>query len=105
MAQKNIDINDITGSIYSNHGTVQTSPGGGGVSGINQTKIATAPVGNYFTAIFSSTSNVYAPTTPKNHDITILNPPPSGSRPVRRGLLRGRRPNFGLLFPRGVYGR
>ena len=85
MAQKNIDINDITGSIYSNHGTVQTSPGG--VSGINQTKM-TAPVGNYFTAIFSSTSNVYAPTTPQNHDITILNPPPSGSRPVRRGLLR-----------------
>tara|TARA_B100000963_G_scaffold56625_1_gene44691 strand:- start:521 stop:823 length:303 start_codon:yes stop_codon:yes gene_type:complete len=98
----NININGTTG-VYSTHGTVQTTPGG--VSGINQTKIATAPVGNYFTAIFSSTSNVYTPTTPKNHDITILNPPPSGSRPVRRGLLRGRRPNFGLLFPRGVYGR
>ena len=103
MSQKNIDINDTNANIYSTHGTVQTSPGG--VGGINQTKIGSAPVGNYFTAIFSSTSNVYTPTTPKNHDITILNPPPSGSRPVRRGLLRGRRPNFGLLFPRGVYGR
>ena len=102
MTQKNININGTT-DIYSNHGTVQTGPGG--VRGINQTKIGTAPVGNYFTAVFSSVSNVYAPTTPQNHDITILNPPPSGSRPVRRGLLRGRRPNFGLLFPRGVYGR
>ena len=45
----NININGTTG-VYSTHGTVQTSPGG--VRGINQTKIGTAPVGNYFTVVF-----------------------------------------------------
>ena len=77
------------------------------VYGLDKTKLG---VENTTTAvinpIFSSQSRVASTAdAPHNFNISELSPPPSGKRSLKRGLLRGRRPNFGLLFPRGVYGR
>ncbi len=97
MATQNIIINGTTG-IYSNHGTV-----GSVVSGTDSTKKSS--LSSALLATFSSTTRAQSTSaSPVNYDINNLSIP-SGSPKSQRGKLRGRRPNRGLLFPRGVYGR
>lgn len=97
MATKNININGTTG-IYSTHGTV-----GSVVSGTNSTK--KSALSSAYSATFSSLTRAQSSSaSPVNYDINNLSIP-SGSPKSQRGELRGRRPNRGLLYPRGVYGR
>lgn len=90
----NITLND--------YGTVTTV-----ATGIDQTKYskettATAFISPTYSSIarVSSTANA-----PINFNIDDLTVPATGSRKSERGLLRGKRPYFGLLFPRGYYNR
>lgn len=56
--------------------------------------------------IFSSIERVSGPPDePQNFNIDQLDSPGSGIKVAERGFLRGRRPQFGLLFPRGYYNR
>ena len=84
------------------YGTVTTA-----VSGIDQTKYgkettATAFISPTFSSVARTSSAANAPT---NFNITDLTVPTAGSRASERGLLFGRRPHRGLLFPRGYYNR
>lgn len=97
MATQNININGTTG-IYSTHGTV-----GSVVNGTDSTK--KSALSSALSATFSSlTRSQSSSGSPVNYNITDISPP-SGSPRSQRGELRGRRPNRGLLYPRGVYGR
>jgi hypothetical protein len=40
-----------------------------------------------------------------NYNINNLDSPPTGNRPAVPGVLTGRRPKFGQLFPRGYFNR
>ena len=75
------------------------------VSGYDQTRFlantATAVVTPDFSSVERSTTNV---STPFNYDIADFESASSDMR-ARRGFLTGRRPSFGLLFPRGYYNR
>ena len=62
---------------------------------------ATAVITPDFSSVERSTTNV---STPRNFDIADFDSA-GGDMKARRGFLRGRRPNFGLLFPRGYYNR
>ena len=84
------------------YGTVTTA-----VSGIDQTKYgkettATAFISPTFSSVTRTSSTADAP---RNYNIADLTVPSSGSRASERGLLFGRRPHRGLLFPRGYYNR
>ena len=84
------------------YGTVTTA-----VTGIDQTKYgkettATAVISPTFSSVSRVTSAANAPT---NFNIGDLTDPPAGSREAERGLLYGRRPHRGLLFPRGYYNK
>ena len=84
------------------YGTVTTA-----VTGIDQTKhgketTATAFITPTYSSITRTSSAANAPT---NFNIGDLTAPASGSRKSERGLLTGRRPHRGLLFPRGYYNR
>ena len=84
------------------YGTVTTA-----VSGIDQTKYgkettATAVISPTYSSVSRVTSAANAPT---NFNIGDLTDPPAGSRESERGLLQGRRPHRGLLFPRGYYNK
>ena len=83
------------------YGTVTTA-----VTGIDQTKMvestATALVTPTFSSVTRVTSTANAPT---NFNIDDLTDPPTGSRAAERGLLFGKRPHRGLLFPRGYYNK
>ena len=86
----------------SDYGTVTTA-----VAGIDQTKhgketTATAFVSPAYSSIARTSSTADAPT---NFNIGDLTAPTTGSRKSERGLLTGRRPHRGLLFPRGYYNR
>ena len=85
----------------SDYGTVTTA-----VTGIDQTKMvettATAVISPTFSSVSRVTSAANAPT---NFNIADLTSPPTGSRAAERGLLYGRRPHRGLLFPRGYYNK
>lgn len=81
---------------------------GSAVSGFNKEKL----VANTLTAVivpeYSGTLRAVGPVnSPQNYDITDLDKgsSPRESRRSDRGFLRGRRPFFGLLFPRGYYNR
>ena len=87
--------------------TLSETPGTA-VSGFDTTKL----VANTATAVidpdYSSLVRVTGPANaPQNYDITDLDKgsSPRESSRSSRGLLRGRRPFFGLLFPRGYYNR
>ena len=80
------------------YGTVTTV-----VSGTDSTK--KSALSSVASATFSSTTRAQSTSaSPVNYDINNLSIP-SGSPKSQRGKLRGRRPNRGLLYPRGVYGR
>jgi len=78
------------------------------VSGFNKTKLVPNTATAVITPDFSSTDRVAGPpNTPQNYDIENLDKgsSPRERRRSERGFLRGRRPYFGLLFPRGYYNR
>ena len=89
---------DIT---IAGYGTVTTA-----VSGNDQTKRVASTATWFITPTFSSVSRTSSPANaPTNFNIDDLTDPPSGSRAAERGLLYGRRPHRGLLFPRGYYNK
>jgi hypothetical protein len=60
----------------------------------------------FITPNFSSLDRVAGPAySSRNFNIGDLDSPGTGTRKTERGFLRGRRPYFGLLFPRGYYNR
>ena len=83
------------------YGTVTTA-----VTGIDQTKMVESTATAFITPTYSSVSRVTSTAnSPTNFNIGDLTDPPSGSRAAERGLLYGRRPHRGLLFPRGYYNK
>ena len=78
------------------------------VSGFNKTKLVPNTSTAVITPDFSSLDRVSGPSdAPQNFEITDLDrgSSPAERRRSERGFLRGRRPYFGLLFPRGYYNR
>ena len=89
---------DIT---IADYGTVTTA-----AAGTDQTKKVATTANNIFTATFSSVTRTASPAnSPANFNIADLSAPSTGSRAAERGLLYGRRPHRGLLFPRGYYNK
>lgn len=87
--------------------TLSETPGTA-VSSVDKTKL----VANTSTAVinpqYSGVDRVVGPAnSPQNFDIIDLDKgsSPRERRRSSRGFLRGRRPFFGLLFPRGYYNR
>ena len=82
------------------------------VDGFDETKLLANTATGFITTEFSSIERVTGEAeVPQNFDINDLdysgplnNQPYSRRRP-QRGFLRGRRPYYGLLFPRGYYNR
>ena len=76
------------------------------VTGIDQTKMVESTATASITPTFSSVARVTsAANAPTNFNIGDLTDPPAGSRAAERGLLYGKRPHRGLLFPRGYYNK
>ena len=78
------------------------------VFGFDPTKLVANTATAVITPDFSSLNRVSGPpNTPQNFDIEDLDKgsSPRERRRSARGFLRGRRPYFGLLFPRGYYNR
>lgn len=82
------------------------------VDGFDKTKLKPNTETGFISTFFSSTIRVTGPKEePQNFDINDLdysgplNNQPYSKRRPSRGFLRGRRPYFGLLFPRGYYNR
>jgi hypothetical protein len=78
------------------------------VSGFDQTKLDSNTSTPVITPTYSSIGRASGtPNTPQNYDIEDLDKgeSPRERRRSTRGFLRGRRPYFGLLFPRGYYNR
>jgi hypothetical protein len=87
--------------------TLSETPGAV-VSGFDTTKLIATTSTAVITPDFSSLDRVSGPPlVPQNFDITDLDKgaSPRERRRSERGFLRGRRPYFGLLFPRGYYNR
>ena len=78
------------------------------VSGFDSTKLVANTATAVITPEFSATSRASGPpVASQNFDIADLDKgdSPRERRRSERGFLRGRRPYFGLLFPRGYYNR
>ena len=82
------------------------------IDGFDETKLQPNTATAFIATVFSSIDRVTAEAgTPNNFDINNLdysgpqNNQPYQKRRPQRGFLRGRRPYFGLLFPRGYYNR
>ena len=82
------------------------------IDGFDETKLQPNTATGFISTVFSSIDRVTGEAeTPKNFDINDLdfsgplNDQPYQKRRPSRGFLRGRRPYFGLLFPRGYYNR
>jgi len=82
------------------------------IDGFDEAKLQPNTATPFIAAVFSSIDRVTAEAgTPNNFDINNLdysgpqNNQPYQKRRPQRGFLRGRRPYFGLLFPRGYYNR
>ena len=89
---------DIT---LSDYGTVTTA-----VTGIDQTKMDESTATAFITPTYSSVTRTSSPANaPTNFNIADLTAPAVGSRKSSRGLLFGRRPHRGLLYPRGYYNK
>lgn len=85
--------------------TLSETPGSA-VSGINNTKKVANTATPVINPTFSSLDRVSGPAdAPVNYNILQLDAPGSGSRKAEPGVLGGRRPPRGLLFPRGYYNR
>jgi len=85
----------------SDYGTVTTA-----AAGTDQTKKVESTATGFITPTFSSVARTSSPANaPTNFNIADLTSPPTGSRAAERGLLYGRRPHRGLLFPRGYYNK
>lgn len=87
--------------------TLSETPGAA-VSGFDPTKLIATTATAVITPVFSGIARAIGPAdAPQNYDITDLDKgsSPRESRRSSRGFLRGRRPYFGLLFPRGYYNR
>jgi len=91
--------------------TLSEAPGAP-IDGFDKTKLQPNTLTPFISVVFSSTDRVLgSANAPQNFDINYLdysgplnNQPYSRRRPSH-GFLRGRRPYFGLLFPRGYYNR
>ena len=89
---------DIT---IAGYGTVTTA-----VTGSDQTKKVASTATAFIAPTYSSVTRTSSPANaPTNFNIGDLTDPPAGSREAERGLLYGRRPHRGLLFPRGYYNK
>jgi hypothetical protein len=89
---------DIT---LAGYGTVTTA-----VTGVDQTKKVASTATGFITPTYSSVARTSSSANaPTNFNIDNLTDPPTGSREAERGLLYGRRPHRGLLFPRGYYNK
>tara|TARA_B100000900_G_C20555272_1_gene706531 strand:+ start:851 stop:1138 length:288 start_codon:yes stop_codon:yes gene_type:complete len=82
------------------------------IDGFDGTKLQANTATGFISAVYSSLDRVTGEAgTPQNFDINNLdysgplNNQPYQKRRPSRGFLRGRRPYFGLLFPRGYYNR
>ena len=82
------------------------------IDGFDESKLQPNTATPFIATVFSSIDRVTAEAgTPNNFDINNLdysgpqNNQPYQRRRPQRGFLRGRRPYFGLLFPRGYYNR
>ena len=80
--------------------------------GFDETKLQPNTATPFIATVFSSINRVTAEAgTPNNFDINNLdysgpqNNQPYQKRRPQPGFLKGRRPYFGLLFPRGYYNR
>lgn len=75
-------------------------------SSFDKTKKIPTTATAVITPSFSSIDRVAGPPeAPINFNITQLDAPGTGTRDAVRGFLQGRRPYFGLLFPRGYYNK
>ena len=87
--------------------TLSETPGTA-VSAVNKTKLVANTSTPFIDPDYSSVDRAVGPADPsQNYDIIDLDKgsSPRESRRSDRGFLRGRRPFFGLLFPRGYYNR
>ena len=82
------------------------------IDGFDGTKLQANTATGFISTVYSSLDRVTGEAgTPQNFDINNLdysgplNNQPYQKRRPSRGFLRGRRPYFGLLFPRGYYNR
>ena len=78
------------------------------VAGLDPTKLVANTATAVITPEFSGTDRASGPAVAsQNFDIEDLDKgaSPRERRRSERGFLRGRRPYFGLLFPRGYYNR
>ena len=80
--------------------------------GFDETKLQPNTATGFIATVYSSIDRVTAEAgTPQTFNINNLdysgpqNNQPYQKRRPQRGFLRGRRPYFGLLFPRGYYNR
>jgi hypothetical protein len=90
---------DITLTSY---GTVTTAADGINDSVHGQPTTATAAINPVFSSVTRASS---AAGSPANFNISEFITSSVGNRSSERGLLQGRRPHSGLLFPRGYYNR
>ena len=84
------------------YGTVTTAVDGVDQAIHLQSTTATAAITPVFSSVVRASSTAG---TPANFNINDLITSPVGSRSSERGLLQGRRPHSGLLFPRGYYNK
>ena len=79
------------------------------IDGFDETKLQANTATGFISTVFSSSDRVTGPANaPQDFDINDLDfsgTAPYQKRRPSRGFLRGRRPYFGLLFPRGYYNR
>ena len=85
--------------------TLSETPGSP-ISGFDKTKLIPNTSTAFITPEYSGTAKAIGPAdAPNNYNIGDLDTIGAGDRKSERGFLRGRRPYFGLLFPRGYYNR
>ena len=87
--------------------TLSETPGAA-VSGFDTTKLIPNTDTPVINPVYSGIARaIGSADAPQNYQITDLDKglSPRESRRSSRGFLRGRRPYFGLLFPRGYYNR
>jgi len=76
------------------------------ISVFNQTELVASTATAVINPTFSSIQKVSGPALPpQNFTIASLDAPGTNSKKSQRGFLTGRRPVFGLLFPRGYYNK
>jgi hypothetical protein len=84
------------------YGTVTTAVDGIDESVHGKPTTATSAIAPVFSSVVRASSTAGSP---NNFNINDLVTSSIGNRSSERGLLQGRRPHSGLLFPRGYYNR